>query len=189
MPFFQTHQTDGASFSDIADITVLGKWAFINDSSQDGDTVMTVGLALTAPTGPNDVIGKQTINPFIVQPYFGILWGTRDFYIHGFTEVAIPCSDPVPTVLFNDYGVGYYVYRGEGCISAIVPTIEGHLTTPFGHEGSDALPVGVIDTFVATVGVHMIFTNRAVLSFGYEFPLTGPQPFESEYVMQFNYRF
>jgi hypothetical protein len=188
VPFFQVHDTGGLSLSDIGDVTLLTKFAFVNEHDQDADRVFTVGVALTAPTGPNDVVAGTTINPTILQPYVGYLFGNRDWFVQGFSEVAISLSDTVPTVWFNDVGVDYYAYRGSGCsfIQALVPTVEAHLTTPFGKQGSGATPVGVLDTLVLTGGFHVVFKN-ALLTLGYEFPVTGPQPFESEYVVQFNY--
>jgi hypothetical protein len=188
-PFYQVHVTDGTSLSDFGDITVLGKWAVVNEHDEDRDTVLTLGLALTVPTGPNDQIVGTTINPFIFQPYFGFLFGTRSFFVQGFSEMAFSFSDTVPTVWFNDIGVDYYAYRADGVVTAVVPTIEAHLTTPFGKQGSDSFPVGVIDTLVLTAGIHFVFAHHALLTFGYEFPVTGPQPFESEYVVQLNYGF
>jgi hypothetical protein len=188
-PFFQTHQDDSLSYNDFGDITAIGKWAFVNEHEQDRDVVLTTGIALTAPTGPNEVIAGTTINPFIFQPFVGYLFRDRDFFVQGFSEFAISFTDTVPTVWFNDIGLDYFAYRGCGSITAIVPTIEAHLTTAFGHRGSQAFPVGVIDALVLTGGVHFAFAKHALITFGYEFPVTGPQPFESEYVMQFNYRF
>ncbi len=188
-PFFQTHQTDGTTFSDFGDITVLGKFAFVNEHDDDSDAVLTLGTALTIPTGPDDVIAGTTINPFIIQPFIGYLFGNRSFFVQGFSEMAISLSDSVPTVWFNDIGFDAYAYRGTGAISAIVPTLEGHLTTALGKQGSTGFPVGVIDSVVLTAGVHLVFARHAQVTFGYEFPVTGPQPFESEYVLQFNYRF
>ena len=134
------------------------------------------------------MVAGTTINPTILQPYVGYLFGNRHWFVQGFSEVAISLSDTVPTVWFNDVGVDYYAYRGSGCsfIQALVPTVEAHLTTPFGKQGSGATPVGVLDTLVLTGGFHVVFKN-ALLTLGYEFPVTGPQPFESEYVVQFNY--
>src|SRR5262249_6773992 len=143
----------------------------------------------TAPTGPNEVIAGTTINPFIFQPFVGYLFRDRDFFVQGFSEFAVSFTDTVPTVWFNDIGLDYFAYRGCGSITAIVPPVEAHLTTAFGHRGSQGFPVGVIDALVLTGGVHFAFAKHALITFGYEFPVTGPQPFESEYVMQFNYRF
>lgn len=189
VPFFQLHDDAGGSFSDFGDLTLVLKYAVVNERSCDGDMVLSGGVALTLPTGPNDVVGTTSINPFIAQPFVGYLMGGDGAFVHGFSSVAIPFSDPVPSVWFNDIGVGYYAYKGDGCIRQIVPTVEGHLTTPLGHQGSQGSPVGVIDTLVVTGGVNLVFANHALLTFGYEFPITGPQPFESEYVVQFNWKF
>lgn len=190
LPFFQFHSPDGTSTSDFGDITLVGKYAFVNQHSCDSDLVLTAGAAITLPTGPNDALSaKVSINPTIFQPYVGYLVGGERAYAHGFSSFAIPFSSSVPTVWFNDLGLGYYAYKGDGCLKAFVPTLEGHLTTGLGQRGSQGAPIGVLDTLVVTAGVHMVFANHATLTLGYEFPVTGPLPFGSEYVAQFNYHF
>ena len=52
------------------------------------------------------------------------------FYVQGFTSIAVPTDSVVVTALFNDIGVGYYLYRGDGerFITALIPTVEAHVT-------------------------------------------------------------
>jgi hypothetical protein len=190
LPFFQFHDQSGASFSDFGDVTVIGKYALVNEHGCDGDTVLSGGIAVTVPTGPNDTAGTTSINPFILQPFVGALLGNENAYLHGFSSVALPFSDSVGSIWFNDIGFGYYVYKScDGCIRGIVPTAEGHFTTGLGHIGAQGSPTGVIDQVVVTGGLHMLFANHANLTFGYEFPVTGPLVFKSEYVVQFNWHF
>jgi len=49
--------------------------------------------------------------------------------------------------------------------------------------------VAQIDTFITTLGVHTVFRNNSVLTAAVEFPLSGPEPFSTEFVLQFNYHF
>jgi len=188
-PFFQIHDSAGGSSSDFGDVTLIGKFALINDQDGDSSRVVSVGAALTLPTGPNDIVGTESINPFIFQPYVGLRGGTGDLYVHGYSSMAFALSDAVPNVWFNDVGVGYYAYRGDGCVASIIPTVEAHLTTGFSHQGANASGIATIDTLNTVLGLHVMFTGHANLTFGYGFPWTGPQPFESEYILQFNYYF
>jgi hypothetical protein len=200
-PFFQLHDSAGGSFSDFGDITLIAKFALLRDTSS--GSVLTAGLALTLPTGPNTTVTSFTpptpVNPFgtasttyidptIIQPFLGYLvYPMQDLYIHGFSSLAFATGDQVPTVWFNDIGAGYFVYRGDKI--SVIPTAELHLTTPFGHIGSQGSPIGVIDTLVATLGVHALWHDGTILTFGWGFPLTGPQPFANELLLQLNHRF
>jgi hypothetical protein len=189
LPYFQLHDSGGGSVTDYGDTTLSLKYAFVNNHCHDEDAVLSSGLSVTLPTGPTTVAGGTSIDPTILQPFVGYFLGNGDFFVHGFSSLAIPLSSSLSTVWFNDAGVGLYAWKGCGSINAVVPTIEAHLTTPFGNIGSGGTPVGILDTLVLTGGVSVIFANHADLTLGYEFPITGPLPFQSEYVLQFNWRF
>jgi hypothetical protein len=189
LPYFQLHDSGGGSVTDYGDTTLSLKYAFINNHCNDRDVVLSGGVALTVPTGPSTVAGTTNINPTIAQPFVGYFLGGDNLFVHGYSSLAIPFSDTISTVWFNDAGVGYYAWKGDGCIHAIVPTVEGHVTTPLGNIGANGVPVGILNTVVVTGGVSVIFAHHADLTFGYAFPITGPVPFESEYVVQFNWRF
>jgi hypothetical protein len=204
IPFIQIHNEEAAAFDDVGDVSFVTKFALLNDPNR----VFSVGLVLTVPSGPGfatlplfntaaftnnfalvPVTVSQNINPTIVQPYLAYLWRADRFYVHGFSSIAFFTTDSVSPEWFNDIGVGWYAYQGTGSVASVVPTAELHLTTPFGHQGSLGFPVGQIDTLVATIGTHFLFQKNAVFTIGVEFPLTGPEPFSTEWVAQFNLHF
>ena len=201
VPTFELNDNAGGSSGAVlGDVTLISKFALLRDSAS-GWTV-TGGLAVTVPTGPalsavqffTPAGGFATptsvtvVNPTIVQPYVGFYYNPSDrFYVHGFSSMAIASTDEVPTVWFNDLAAGWYAYRTSCC--EIIPTVEMHLTDGLSHRGSQSYPVGVIDTLDTILGVHCVWHDGTVLTFGYGFPWTGPQPFASELICQLNHRF
>ncbi len=197
VPIFQFDDNAGGSTTAmLGDITLISKFVLLRDSAS-GWTV-SGGLDLTIPTGPGLAatqfngglapVSVTDINTTIWQPWAGFYYSPSDqLYVHGFSSLAIPTNDNVPVVWFNDVGVGYHIYRTGSC--DIIPTVEAHLTFPFGHEGVDSFPVGVVTTFDTILGVHVAWTGGTILTLGYGFPWTGPQPFSSELICQINHRF
>jgi len=206
VPFFQTHLDSGVvagaatSASDFGDVTLIGKYVLWSDPGT--GSLLSTGVALTLPTGPTynvtltnavtgAVVRTDSVNPTIFQPFVGFMYFlSENLYVHGFSSLAIPFSESVSTDWFNDIGVGWYAWRDGNCsLNAIVPTAELHIETPFGNQGVFSYPIGELDTWVVTLGAHLLFHNHSELTFAYESPLSGPRPFQSEYVCQFNYHF
>lgn len=182
-------QTGSGSFTDIGNLTFIGKYAFINDRST--GNVLSSGLVVTVPTGHNyDIVDGSTLDPVLIQPWVGFVWNSGRLYAQGFSSVAIPTQSIDAPLLFNDLGVGYRAWRGTGgLITAITPTIEGHLTNPLDNRGFDTCGIRYVDLFVVTGGLHFELNNRSLLTFGAATPLTGPKAFAVEGIVQFNFRF
>jgi hypothetical protein len=185
LPFYQ--QVGNTEDRDIGDMTFVVKVApWIDPMSGSG---ASLGLAITAPTGPDIPFGDGTIHPTIIQPFVGYIFGGDRFFIHGFTSVGIPSDDRDVTHLFNDVGVGYWVYRGSGgIINGVAPTIEAHVTTPLDHRGESDVIRG-LDVVVLTGGVHLGVFERSLLTLGVAVPVSGPRPFDVEAIVHFNLRF
>jgi hypothetical protein len=179
---------DGFTGNDFGDVTFLFKYAFLHDRSS-GDT-LSAGLALTVPTGPGLSTLEGNLHPVILQPFAGGFWGADRLYFQGFTSLAVPTEARDVTLLFNDVGVGYAVYRGTAsCVlSGVIPTLEAHVTTPLNNRGDNAL-VRVPDLVVLTAGSHFDLFDRARLSLGVATPVTGPRVFDVEALVQVNWRF
>jgi hypothetical protein len=175
--------------SDFGDMTVVLKYAFVNDRVS-GD-VLAAGLALTVPTGPGlPLPGGDTLRDTLIQPWGGYLWNFDRFYVEGFTSLVVPTDMRDVMLLFNDVGVGYALYRGgDGLITAVVPTLEAHVTTPLNHRNDPSAAVTVPDLVVLTAGSHFEIGRAATLSVGVAAPVTGPRAFDVEALVQLNYRF
>jgi hypothetical protein len=182
----QTGAIDGSNFGDV---TVLFKYAFWNDRLT-GD-VLSAGLALTLPTGPDvSLVAGGDMHPTLLQPWAGYVWNFDRLYVQGFTSLVVPTDSRDVTILFNDVGVGYALYRsaGDHLLSAVVPTAEVHVTTPLNHRDATSA-VTVPDLVVLTAGAHFEIARDALLSVGVATSLTGPRAFDVEAVVQLNWRF
>lgn len=186
VPVFDAHGSD-FSQSDLGDITMFLNYAFYRDAA---GNVLSGGLAVTVPTGPRVDTTEGNIHPVLFQPFIGYRLNLDRFYLQGFTSVAVPTDSQAVTALFNDIGVGYYLYRGDGerRVTALIPTVEVHVTTPLNHhQATDALTVPDIVAF--TGGMHIGLGSRSMLTVGVTAPVTGPRPWNVEAVAQFNFRF
>lgn len=197
VPVFEYNDSiGGTNGANLGDVTIVTKFALLRDN--DSGSILSAGVCFTLPTGPgtgiiapgglNTFFPTENINPTIIQPWVGGIYKpSEQLYIHGFSSLAFPTDDSVPTVWFNDIGAGYYAYRGNCC--AVIPTAELHLTTGLGHQGSQGFPVGVVDTLVAILGCHAAWNDGTTVTIGWGFPLTGPQPFANELLLQINRHF
>jgi hypothetical protein len=170
------------------DITLISKYAFL-DNWQAGD-VVSGGLALTVPTGPEISTVAGNFHSVLFQPYVAFLWNLENLYVQGFVSVVIPTDSRDVTFLFNDIGVGYAIYRGtpDRLLTLIAPTVEAHVTTPLDNRQIDA-PLRGSDLVVLTEGLHFGFRRNSTLTIGAATPVTGPRLFDVEAIAQFNWRF
>jgi hypothetical protein len=164
--------------------------------------LLSAGLALTPPTGPSTFADApflrkprgQTLHTTTIQPYLAYYLNFGKLFLHGFSAIDVPVNFRDVTILYNDVGLGYYLRRDNDpgrLITAIVPTVEAHLSTPLNHRGEYDFfdPAGTPDVLNITSGVHFEFSRRALLSFGVVAPLTGPRPFDVETILLLNLRF
>jgi hypothetical protein len=194
LPFVQLEGSDLVNASGVGDLTVLTKYAFIND--RDTGDVFSAGLAVTAPTGGHDEAGfiGLPIRDWLIQPYFGYILNLDDLYIHGFESIVIPTDSRDATIVFTDIGLGYWVYRNrerDARLTGVVPTLEMHVTTPLTHRGlssATADNVGVPDWLTFTAGAH-IYCGRTEVGLAVATPVTGPRPFDLEALASINFHF
>jgi hypothetical protein len=185
----------GGSSTDVGDLTVIFKGT-LWENRNTGD-LFSAGLAVTAPTGPDSFAGANFITSFhntTLQPFLGYIWNSGDVYLHGFTAIDIPTDSNDVTILYNDVGIGYYLYRNGGCgrmLTAVVPTFEVHVNTPLNHRGAFRLndPAGTPDVVDLTTGTIFELNRRSTLAVGIVTPVTGPKPFNVEALVQFNLNF
>jgi len=186
----------GGTTTDVGDLSIILKGVLCRNSHT--GSLLSAGLLLTVPTGPDSFANTPLftgLHATLLQPYLGYLYRSDRFYLHGFTSMDIPTDSRDVTFLFNDVGVGYYLYRsndqGDKCLTAVIPTFEVHITTPLDHRGvfrsNDVL--GSADVVDLTMGVTLELNRRSTLALAVVTPITGPKPFDVEALVQFNYRF
>jgi hypothetical protein len=185
----------GDTSTDIGDLSVVLKGVLWRNTVT--GSLISTGLAVTAPSGADTFAGSSTVRTFhetTLQPFVGYLWNDDRLFIHGFTAVDVPTDSRDVTILYNDIGVGYFVYRNRDCdrfLTAIVPTFEVHVDTPLNHRGAlnFADPAGTPDVVDLTLGATFEFKKRGFLAIGVVTPVTGPRPFDVEALVQFNLLF
>ncbi|HEX3151672.1 MAG TPA: hypothetical protein VHR66_26610 [Gemmataceae bacterium] len=184
-PFFQQATGDGSvGANDFGDLTFVFKYLAYQDSQLAG----SIGLAVTAPTGPAIPTVVGDIHGSLLQPFVGGVASFGDVFGIAFSSVAIPVNNKDTTILFNDLGVGMTIYQGGpgSFLTWLAPVTEVHVTTPLNNR-LNAL-VTVPDLVTITQGLQMGF-GAAGLNLGVAIPVTGPRPFDLEMQVQFNLRF
>ncbi len=191
VPVFQLVGSSAIEQDHLGDVSLLVKYAWWHDPST--SNLISSGLALTLPTGASTVsaVTGDSIHDAVFQPFLGYGYDfSADWYVHGFSSLAVPTDGKDGTILFNDVGIGYWLYRnGEArWLNGVVPTSEVHWNVPLSHQGALREPVGLADSVVLTEGVHLLI-GPGTLQLGIAVPITGPKPFDAEGLVQFNFRF
>jgi hypothetical protein len=186
--------TLGKNSTDIGDLTAIVKYAVLNDC-ETGNT-LCVGLAATFPTGPR-TFADSNITVFhdtVLQPYAGYICNSGDFFVHGFIGFDVATDPNDVSAFFNSIGIGYHVNRcqgGDRFITDIIPTLEAHLVDPLNHRGSFRLDdlAASTDVLSLTGGVTIEFSHGCTFALGLNTPITGPKPYNFEFLAQLNWRF
>jgi hypothetical protein len=184
----QTSNIDSFGAKDVGDITILTKYAFLLD--RDTGNVFSGGLAVTVPNGPSIPSIDGNLHSTLLQPWFGYLWNSDRFFLQAFHSVVVPTDPRDVTLMFNDVGINWWLYRGSQnrVLNFIVPTFETHVTTPLNHRDGNG-PIFVPDLVVLTSGVHIGLFGNGTLSLGVAFPVSGPRAYNVESFLQLNWRF
>lgn len=192
MNSLQTTGNSSLASGDFGDLTVISKFALINN--RDTNNVLSVGLAVTAPTGPTaHIFGDGDLNSVLLQPWGGFIYNFENAYVQGFSSLIIPTDSRDVSLANNAIGAGYWLYRScdpSSFVSFVAPIVEGHWIASLNHQGLDSSPVGFpSDVVVITSGVHIGLGRSANLALGAAVPVTGPKVFDIEALAQLNWKF
>lgn len=189
------YSRSGRTSTALGDLTICAKYILALDPAT--GSLISGGLAVTPNTGPNSFAGApylQTIHATGIQPFLGYIWRRGSFFAHGFLAVDIPTNGRDVTLLYNDFGIGYEVFRSNApnaFLTAVIPTFEVHVNNPLSHR--DYLnvqdPVAMPDVVDLTSGVNFQLMKNSYLTFGVVTPVTGPRPFNIEALLLLNIRF
>jgi hypothetical protein len=185
----------GGTSTSLGDLTIYGKYILKLDPAT--GSLLSAGIAVTPPTGPNNFAGAKYISAIhstSVQPFIGYIWNWNRFYLHGFSALDTPTSLRDVTLVYNDVGIGYFLIRETDpdiFLTALAPTFEVHVNTPLTHRdwANSKDPAGTPDSVNLTYGLNAEFFRRGVLTFGFVTPVTGPRPFNYEVIALFNLYF
>jgi hypothetical protein len=185
----------GGTSTSLNDLSLFTKYVLKADPAT--GSLLSVGLEATLPTGPSQFAGAkyiEGIHSTEVQPFLGYLLIRDRFYLHGFLSLSVPSSVRDVTMVYNDLGIGYFVYRStdpDSALTSIAPTFEVHVNSPLTHRdwfnAND--PTGTADVVDLTYGLNVTFYKQSVITLGMVTPVTGPRPFNYEAILLFNWRF
>lgn len=177
----------GGTSTALGDLSVYAKYILKQDPAT--GSLISAGLAITPPTGPGNFAGANYLSGAIhnttFQSFAGYIWSRDRFYIQGFSALEFPVDPRDVTILYNDIGVGYFLYRAtsrDQFLTAVVPTFEAHINTPLNHRDvfNRNDPAGTADSVNLTYGIHFQLGQRSLLTLAMVTPVTGPQPFQYE---------
>jgi hypothetical protein len=183
---------EGGNATALGDLNLVLKHVFYVDP--ESGSLASGGLAISPRTGPRNFGGATFLfpsNTTTFQPFFGFYLNLDPFYFHGFSAFEFPCDFRQPTMMYNDFGLGYYLYRDltyTNFVSTVAPTVEVHVNTPLNHHGAyDYRDVyGTPNIVDITAGLNVRFRERSVLTLGVVTPVTGPRPFDVEATLLLN---
>jgi hypothetical protein len=190
LPFNQLNGFSDAEAHVVGDLSVIFKFAWINDRNT--GNVFSSGLILTLPTGGGSAIladGSTAPHSTLFMPWLGYIYNFDRLYLQGFSSVVVPTDSRDPTILFNTLAAGYWLYRNDEdrILNGVVPVVEMHLNTPLNHRSPDDL-VFFQDQLNLTVGSYFVFP-RMTLGGAVGMPLVGPRPYSVEAIATLNFRF
>jgi hypothetical protein len=181
----------------LGDLSLFARYALYGDRAN--NNWISGGLAVTAPTGSSNFAGIDAPSPVanttILQPFGSYLWNFGNLYVQGFISIYTPTDHgSSPVLLFNDIGIGYFVYRApvaDRWLTGVAPTFEVHVTDPLNFRGpiTASNPFGAFDVVDLGVGLNVLLRARSRLGIGVVTPVTGPRPFTIEALAQFRVRF
>ncbi len=190
LPAIQVNSDVGFNdYGNFADLTIPLKFALWTDPRT--GSVLSAGIAVTAPTGPNptgitlnngQLVG---VHPTLLQPFVGYFVKRDSFFLQGFHSVMTPTDSRDLTAIFNDVAVGCWLDTGGGLVKAVVPTLEAHINTPTNFRNANDFP-RYRDSVNLTSGMTWIFAKRTTLSGAVVSPVTGPKLFDFETITNLN---
>jgi hypothetical protein len=191
MLYLQQYGPAGYATQTVGDLSVLFKYAFINNL-QTGD-VASAGLVVTTPTGGGNNIflidGSRLPHSTLFQPWVGGVKMFDSGYVQGITNLIVPTDPRDPTVFGHSVGVGYFLYRNPsaGLLTGVTPRAEVHVRSPFNHRDANGL-VYFPDQVNLNGGVTFRFPG-ASLNAGVSVPVVGPRPWALEAMSYLNVNF
>jgi hypothetical protein len=182
----------GGTSTAVGNLTVFSKFVLWQDFNT--GSLVSTGLAVTAPNGGSRFAGAPSSPPFRdtqIQPFVGYIWKRDRWFMQGFEAIDVPTLSSDVTMLYNDVGIGYFLYQAaqrDAFVTSIVPVFETHINVPLNHRGALRFndPAGTPDVVDLTFGVNFILGRRAVFTAGFVDPVTGPRPFDFEWTALLN---
>jgi hypothetical protein len=183
----------GGTSTAVGDLGMYLKYALWQDRAR--GRVLSTGLAISAPTGPGSFAGANYLRPInhytFLQPFLGFQWQWDRAYVMNFLAIDTPTGPHDTTMLYEDFAVGYFIYRNpnkDAWLRAIAPAFETHVNIPLNHTDwfNPRSPTGTPTMVDLTMGSNIFLGNRSILSLGVMTPVSGPRPVSLEAIALLN---
>ena len=181
--------------SSLGNLDIFAK--YILKQNRATGSLISAGLDLTPSSGPGRFAGApylNSLNTTYFQPFLAYIWRMDRVYIQGFNGFDFPTNNADVSLMYNDIGIGYFVYRTNDrtrAITAIAPTFEVHVNSPLNHRN----PYNIYDPAASaydcnlTYGLNVLFGGKSMLTAALVTPVSTPKPFDAEFALMFNYFF
>ncbi len=186
----------GGTSTAVGDLSIYAKYILLED--RQSGSILSGGLAVTAPTGPGKFAGfdtfASTTHTTSFQPFLGYILNSGRIYFQGFSIIDAAANSQNPTLWYNDAAVGYLIRRPDPnssvnpMISTIAPTFEVHVNTPLNHNDpfNPRDPAGSPNIVDFTYGLNIGIYDRSLLTFAIVTPVSSPKPFDFESMVFLN---
>jgi hypothetical protein len=186
------NQFNTPTSTSLGNLALFGK--YILEENKATGSLISVGLALTPPTGPQRFAGAPYLyglNNLYIQPFLGWIWRSGRFYAQGFSAFDFPAVTKDVTMMYNDVGMGYYLFQSgdpDAFLTALVPSFEVHVNTPLNHRDAfNSFDIaGTPDAVNLTYGLNFGIRRSAVLTTALITPVASPKPFDFEWSLLLN---
>ena len=170
---------------------------YILKQNTETGSLITAGFQITPSTGTSRFAGApyvSSLNTTYFQPFIAYIWQLDRFYLQGFSGFDFPADNADVSLIYNDIGMGYFLYRNQDTsrfITAIAPTFEVHVDTPINHRN----PFNTFDLAASpyvtnlTFGLNVLFHGRTQLTTAFVTPVSSPKPFDAEFALLLNVYF
>lgn len=189
----------GGTSTAVGNLSIYAKYILLEN--RETGSILSGGLAVTAPTGPGKFAGfdtfASTTNTTTFQPFLGYIINSGRLYFQGFSIIDVAANSQNPTLMYNDAAVGYLIRQPDpnssvdSFISLIAPTFEVHVNTPLNHRDpfNPRDLAGSPDIVNFTYGLNVGIYSRSLLTFAIVTPVTSPKPFDFESMVFLNVYF
>jgi hypothetical protein len=178
--------------SALGNLTVFSKY-ILAQNAQTG-SLISACCAITPQSGTSRFAGAQYLFPLnstYIQTCLGWIYNHNNWYFQGFSGFSFAINPNDVTMIYNDVGMGYFVYRNrdsQAFLTAIAPTVELHVNNPLNHRDvfNKFDLAGSPDSVDFTFGLNFGLMNSAVLTAAFVAPVASPKAFDSEAVLMLN---
>ncbi len=176
----------------MGNLTIFGKYILAQNART--GSLVSACWAISPQTGPGRFAGAPYLFPLnstYFQTCLAYIYNYERWYFQGFSGFSFSANSNDTSMIYNDLGVGYYVFRSRDSrdwLTALAPTFELHVNNPLNHRDpfNRFDLAGSPDSVDLTFGLNFGIKNSAVLTAAFVTSVASPKPFDSEAMLMLN---